>query len=170
MKKFYLLFLALMCLCSMNVFADCNCPEHNVYQTGQNCAAPCPKQVPACQKPCDKPKKKLCPEECFLCTNKSMESLFSCAGLSDTQICTAMKIQDKYALEVLSLNEKIQCEQEKYEYLTSNCASKSELRKQKKIVKELKKERKKICKCYEEQFMELLSKDQLKAYKKAKKN
>lgn len=137
----------------------------------QKQVAPCHKPVDSCQKPCDVqpsyPKSTL--NDCFLCTNRSMNSLFSCMNLSDTQICTAMKIQDKYALEVLSLNEKIQCEEQKLAQLNANCAKKSDIRKQKRYIKKLKKERKKICKCYEDQFKTLLSHDQKKAYKKAKK-
>jgi len=98
-----------------------------------------------------------------------MNNLFRQMGLSETQICTAMKIQDKYELEVLSLNERIQCEEQSLNSLKSNCAKNSQLRKQKRTIKDLKKKRKEICKCYEKQFKALLSDQQKRAYNKYKK-
>ena len=153
MKKISLLIVALFCWVSMSAFAE------------DDCKAPCPKPAPCEKKMYTRP----CPVENFLCTNKSKECLFDAAGLSDSQRCTANKIQDKYEVEVLSLNEKIKCEQERLNTMKRNCATKSEMRKQKKLIEELKKDRKDICKCYEAEFRDMLSSEQWSAYKKAKK-
>lgn len=156
MKNFGLLIFAAVVLCSVNVFADNNSTP--------------------CQKPCNTPKtceKKMytrpCPVDKFLCTGKDKDKLYKCIGLSNTQICTADKINDKYEMEVLSINEKIKCENKRLYDLKQNCMNKSEYREVKKNLKELKRERKKICKCYENQFKEILSDNQKREYKKYKK-
>ncbi len=161
MKKINLLIIALFCCLSMNAFAE------------DGCKTPCPAPSP-CEKPKPEPcEKKMysrpCPVETFLCTEKAKDCLFDAANLSESQLCAANKIQDKYELEVLSLNERIKCEQERLNSLKRSCASKSEMRKQKKIIEELKNDRKDICKCYEAQFRDMLSSEQWSAYKNAKK-
>ncbi len=147
--------------------------QYNQYYN-KSCNEPCQKQYSTpCNKPCSDP----CDEnysntygsECFLCTNRNIDELFNCMNLSETQLCTAMKIQDKYELEVLSLNERIQCEEQKIYALKQNCAKKSEIRNVNRTIKDLKKKRKEICKCYEKQFKAILSDSQIKAYKRAKK-
>jgi len=177
MKKVYLLLLSFACLSSLISYADSPCSSETGVQTKPKCGCPVHKQMQtpcvkpvqkSCQQPCKKTKP-ICPSECFLCTNKNMDDLFDCMNLSETQICTAMKIQDKYELEVLSLNERIQCEEKKICALKSSCAKKSEIRKVKRTIKDLKKKRKEICKCYEKQFKALLSDQQKRAYKKYKK-
>ena len=183
MKKIQLLLLSLVCLCSLSAFADSPCTSQMQNYSKANaypapCKKPCQKasstpsqkQAPeSCEPKCPQTYKNPCPSECFLCTNAKMNTLFKQMGLSETQICTAMKIQDKYELEVLSLNERIQCEEQNLNSLKSNCAKNSSLRKQKRIIKDLKKKRKEICKCYEKQFKALLSDQQKRAYKKYKK-
>lgn len=176
MKKFYLLILSLLCLCSLAAFAGSPCNQEQGYSkqyNGSSCQKPCQKPTQnKCAQPCETPKTcdtpcKSAQSECFLCTNKNMNSLFSAMNLSDSQICTAMKIQDKYQLEVLSMNERIQCEKQNLYSLKQKCTKGSELRKQKRTISRLEKDRKKICKCYEEQFKAILSDPQRKAYKKA---
>ncbi|MCD7879793.1 MAG: hypothetical protein LUG16_07670 [Candidatus Gastranaerophilales bacterium] len=172
MKKFYLLVLSFICLSTTLVFADSPCNSEQGYYNRQSCTKPCKKP---CNEPCKKQNpcaipdscQRPCNSQCFLCTNKDINSVFSQINLSETQICTACKIQEKYELETLSINEKIQCEQEKLGQLNSGCSTWSERHKQKKLVNRLKKDRKKICKCYEDQFKTILSNDQIKAYKKA---
>ena len=105
----------------------------------------------------------------FLCTDKDMESVFCGMNLSDSQICNAQKIQEKYEQEVYSLDERLDCERDKLEELEENCASNSEIRRQKNIIKELEKTKKKICKCYEDQFKAMLSSDQERIFNKNKK-
>lgn len=158
MKKIYLLFGVLICFCSTNVFA----------------ASPCDSEIGKanassinCQKPCEVTQYPITYSDNFLCTCKNMEKLFNCIGLSETQKCNAIKIQEKYKLEVLSLNEQIKCEEDKLCSLKKSCTTKREICKTKKRIKELKKERKRICKCYEKQFKNLMSDMQIKKYKKA---
>jgi hypothetical protein len=150
------------CLSVCNVFADSPCdsemPKHQHTRTMQE---------QNCEKPCDAPIP--CPSECFLCTNKNMCTLFSQMKLSNTQICTAEKIQDKYDLETYSISDRIKCEEESLCKMEANCCKASEIRKQKRLIKKLKNEHKKICKCYEEQFQSILSNDQKKSYRKYKK-
>lgn len=179
MKKIYFVFLSIACLCSLSAFAESPCDSEMPLQPKTSCSVPCKKP---CEKPCQKqiaqpcePKcpqtyKNPCSSECFLCTNVNSNSLFKQMGLSETQICTALKIQDKYALEVLSLNERIQCEEQKYASLNNKCSKWSERHKQKRLIKDLKKKRKEICKCYEKQFRAILSDSQWKSYKKYKKS
>lgn len=157
MKKFYLLLIAIACLCSVKVFAASPCDR----EMGMT-----PKK-PACTRPCEVTPPMPCSSENFLCTGKNMNAIFRCIGLSETQICTATKIQDKYEQEVLSLNESIQCEEGKLAQLKKTCATNWDIRKQKNVIKKLKKERKKICKCYEKQFKAILSDMQISRYKKA---
>lgn len=157
MKKIYLLLLTFVCLSGVNVYAASPCDgEMNVMPSRSTCTRPCEATPPA-----------PCTSENFLCTCKNMNALFRCIGLSETQICTATKIQDKYDTEVLSLNEKIKCEENKLSQLKKTCATGMDIRKQKNVIKKLKKERNKICKCYEKQFKALLSDMQIKKYKKA---
>ncbi|MBQ8886832.1 MAG: hypothetical protein IJY61_03940 [Candidatus Gastranaerophilales bacterium] len=163
MKKLYLLLLSFICLCSLNAFAEHNY-LHQKQQMQNNCVKPCPKKQTSCPQTMQRPR-----SECFLCTEKNMCTLFSQMRLSNTQICTAQKIQDKYDLEVYSLNDRIKCEEESLCRMEANCCKASEIRKQKRLIKKLKKERKKICKCYEEQFKSILSSDQKRSYRKYKK-
>ncbi len=197
MKKFYLLILSIVCLSAMSVYAEspcdgemgmkqnsmygsqysnqyqkpnCGCKKHT-YKKADSCAKPCSKP---CAKPCDSlpPEPEYtCSTPCsgFLCTGREADTLFQCMNLSKTQICNAMKINDKYQQEILSLNERIQCEHEKYYQLKNSCAKFGERHKQKRLVKKLEKKRKEICKCYEKQFEATLSDMQRKAYRKAKK-
>ncbi len=153
MKKISLLILTFVCFISMNAFAD-------------NCKTPCPAPNPCPKKVYTRP----CPKDTFLCTNKEKDELLKCLGLSETQMCTTEKIQDKYELETLSINERIKCEEQNLNHLKKQCASKGDMRKVKNTIKELKKERKEICKCYEKQFLAILSDEQRKAYKNYKKN
>ncbi len=170
MKKVYLLLLSFICLSTLICYADSPCDNEMNIQPKTKYGYPAYKQqaIP-CRKPCENNYRRTCPSECFLCTNKNTDELFRCMNLSETQICSAVKIQDKYELEVLSLNEKIQCEEEKICALKKNCAKKSEIRKVNRNIKDLKKERKKICKCYEKQFEAMLSNQQKRVYNKNKK-
>lgn len=165
MKKVYLLLLSFMCLCTLSAFAghDGCCPEKK----------PC---KPACEKPCEKQCEKPCPQPCmtpmsdtFLCTCANLDEIAQCLNLSDSQLCNAHKIQEKYDQEVYSFNDRIQCEEEKLTQLEDECASYMETRKQKDAIKKYKKERNKICDCYEKQFKATLSKEQIKEYNKIKK-
>ena len=70
-----------------------------------------------CSKPCSTPEES-CPQEyetntCdkFLCTDSDIETIFDETGLSESQICTARKIQEKYEQEALSVNDRIQYEE-----------------------------------------------------------
>ena len=93
MKKISYLFMCVVCLCSLSSYADMD------YSTKTNC------EKPSSPNPCQKSYQTPCPSSCFLCTNANMNTLFKQMNLCETQICNAMKIQDKYAQEVLSLNE-----------------------------------------------------------------
>ncbi len=184
MKKIYLLLLSFICLTAMSVYADSPCdsemhtkqkaPCQRCKKYHKNYSASQTRTTRTCKTPC----KTLPPQpeysyeqtcDGFLCSAKDSNTLFKCMHLSETQICNAMKIQEKYEQEVLSLNERIQCENEKYYQLKSSCAKGSEVRKQKRLVKKLMKTKKDICKCYEKQFEATLSDMQRKAYRKAKK-
>lgn len=178
MKKLHLLFLSFICLCSLSAFADSPCDKEankTISQQGQFQRQKTYHYYnKAQQQPCQKPVQNQCVKQktnCtnFLCSNVDMNSLFKKMCLSDTQICNAQKIQDRYEHEVLSLSERIDCENVKYNQLKQSCAKKSELRKQKRLIRKLEKKRKEICKCYEKEFKTTLSKDQQKAYKKYKK-
>ncbi len=173
MKKFYIVLLSFVCLCSMSAYAwhdNCNKCNKNQNIFSRLCNKPC--ETP-CQKPCEKkyesPCKKSCELEnfnCFLCTKANQDNLFKQMNLSETQICAATKIQDKYEQEVLSLNERIQCDKEKLAKLENNCGKKSDIRREKRSIKKLERKRKDICKCYEKQFQAMISNDQNKIYKK----
>lgn len=156
MKKINLLILSLFCLCSLAAFAthDNCCKEP---QPAPKCETPCPQTYDSTS--CDY----------FLCTDKNMNTIFSGMNLSNAQICNAQKIQEKYEQEVLSLEEKLECENAKLSELEESCASASEIRKQKNAIKELEKTKKKICECYESQFKATLSSDQERIYNKNKK-
>ena len=175
MKKLSILFLSFVCLSSLSVFANSPCDSEMAKRTYQtNKTMPQKRtyqyyyktQQQPCQKQCDKPKSTC---NYFLCTNADMNTLFTNMCLSETQICNAEKINDKYNQEVLSLTERIECENQKYCQMKENCAKASELRKQKRLIRKLEKKRKEICKCYEKEFKTTLSKDQQKAYNKYKK-
>lgn len=159
MKKICLLFMCIVCLCSLSSYADMSYAT----KTNTNCEKPCTPN------PCQKSYQTPCPSSCFLCTSANMNTLFKQMKLCDTQICNAMKIQDKYVQEVLSLNERIECEKATLCRLEQNCAKGSEIRKQKRLIKKLEKKRKEICKCYEKQFKATLSSDQQRLYNKYKK-
>lgn len=174
MKKLYLLFLSFICLCSLSAFADSPCDKEIKKVPSTNCQKPCTKQYQRtyqtpCQQPCQKTYTQPCSCNKFLCTNADMNTLFKNMNLSSSQICNAEKIQSKYEQEVLSLNERIQCEREKLCKLEQTCAKGSELRKQKRLIKKLEKKKKEICECYEKQFKATLSSMQQKAYRKYKK-
>ena len=160
MKKFYVLLMTFACLNVCNVFADSPCDKNMPQQTKTM-------QQQNCEKPCDAPLP--CRSECFLCTNKNTEDLVNEVGLSDTQVCTTMKLQEKYEQEVLSINEQIECESARLNELKANCAKYSDIRKQKHTIKKLKKAKKEICECYEKQFKALLSNEQKNRYNKYKK-
>ncbi len=164
MKKLYLLFLALTCLSAANAFAESPCDNMQPQTINQ-------RMKNKCSQPCEQIQKKDCQtqvSECFLCTKAHTATLFKQLGLSDSQICTAMKIQEKYEQEVLSLNEKLHCEKVKLYQMNKNCAKKSEIWKQKHEVKKLKKAKKEICEYYEKQFKAILSGPQKKCYNKYK--
>ncbi len=193
MNKFCLLLLSFICMGALSCYADSPCDSEANMPKKLPCASSAGKSVQnygydnnktgsKCNKqfngrynnksvnnPCDKSCNNNFGSECFLCTNKNTDELFKCMNLSETQLCTAMKIQDKYEIEVLSLNEKIQCEEQKISSLKKNCAKNREIRNVNRTIRDLKKKRKEICKCYEKQFEALLSDSQKKAYKKAKK-
>ena len=157
MKKLSILFLSFICLSSLSIFADSPCDKEV-----KN------KQVMSYQKPCQKQYTSQSTSNCFLCTDAKKNTLFKQMCLSDTQICNANKIQDKYEQEVLSLCERIDCEKVKYNQLKQACAKANELRKQKRLIKKLEKKKKEICNCYEKEFKTTLSKDQEKLYRKYK--
>ena len=161
MKKIYVLLMSFACLSIANAFADSPCDSEMPKQQTRTI------QQQNCDKPCEKPVQ--CPSECFLCTGKNINDLFEEICLSETQACTALKIQEKYEVEVLSVNEQIECEGAKLNEMKSNCAKYSEIRKQKNVIKKLEKTKKEICKCYEKQFKSLLSDVQKKKYNKYKK-
>ena len=161
MKKIYVLFMTFACLSIANVFADSPCDNEMPNQNTRTM------QQQNCQKPCDAPLPFR--SECFLCTNKNIEDLINEVGLSDTQACTTMKLQEKYEQEVYSLNERICCEEKTLAQLEATCSKWSDRHKQKRLIKRLENDKKKICKCYEEQFKTTLSPDQIREYNRAKK-
>lgn len=188
MKKFYSVIMTFLCLAGSAVFAAAPCDSEQGYNqnampcvkpasqpyTAKNCSKPCPvKKKDLCEKPCPNG----CPDEVtpvctgdnFLCTGKDKHSLYQCLKLSATQVCTAEKINDKYQLEVLSLNERLNCEYRKKAEMKQKCASRKDLRASRKVINDLKKERRKICECYEKEFKNILSEQQIKSYKKFKK-
>ena len=159
MKKLSILFLSFVCLSSLSVFADSPCDKEVKQKPKTSCEKPCPKTYTPSYK-----------SRCFLCTDVEINTLLKQMCLSETQICNAHKIQDKYEQEVLSLCERIDCENVKYNQLKQACAKSSELRKQKRLIRKLERKRKDICKCYEKEFKTTLSKDQIKSYNKIKRN
>ena len=161
MKKVCFLFMCIVCLCSLSSYADSH------YANQGNQMTKCEKT--STPNPCQKSYQTPCPSSCFLCTNANMNTLFKQMNLCDTQICNAMKIQDKYSQEVLSLNERIECEKATLCKLEQTCTKKGEIRKQKSLIKKLEKKKKEICKCYEKQFKATLSSDQQRLYNKYKK-
>ncbi len=185
MKKLYVLILSVLCLCASSALANSPC-DSEMKSWGwhpwkmankSNCQKPCKKacsipcQTPApCESQCPQTYTNPCAVDGFLCTNKDMNCLFRQMNISETQRCTAMKIQDKYEQEVMSLNERIECEENNINSLKRNCAKRSQLRKQNRVIKDLKKKRKEICKCYEKQFKAILSQPQIKEYNKYKKS
>ncbi len=165
MRKFYALIVSFLCLGLSCVYADSPCDGEMKGKTFQNQQM---RRMPNVQNPSYNSvnnDRNLC--KCFLCKKQRTDFLFKALCLSDTQICTALKIQDKYELEVLSLNERIACEKEKLCALENNCVSGCEKREQKRLIKRLEKDKKQICECYEKQFKSILSDTQLKTYKKS---
>lgn len=161
MKKFNLLLLTLICLCSLTAYAGCGSCSKEQVQPRTSCETPCETKCPqTCITPCS---------ERFLCTKTNLDSLKSCMNLSEAQLCNAHKIQEKYDQEVYSMNERIKCEKQKLCQMERNCAKGSEIRKQKRLIRRLEKEIKKICDCYEKQFKATLSDQQIRAYNKSKK-
>ena len=145
MKKIGIYIVCVALLASLQALADCGCPkEENI----------CPQtyETSTCNK--------------FLCTNSEMEDIFHETGLSDSQICTARKLQEKYELETLSVNDRLQYEENVLNEYLATCANNSDIREQKRKIKNLKKTRNDICKCYEKQFKVMLSTPQRKAYNK----
>ena len=124
MKKLSILFLSFVCLSSLSVFADSPCDKEVKQKPKTNCEKPCPKTYTPSYK-----------SRCFLCTDVEINALLKQMCLSETQICNAHKIQDKYEQEVLSLCERIDCENVKYNQLKQACAKSSELRIQNNIIK-----------------------------------
>lgn len=188
MKKIYYVFVLIAFVCGLNAFANAPCDNEQGYtRSGASCQKPCPKPYTAkkCTNPCPVTQSNLCEKPCpngcpekvtpvctgdnFLCTGKDKHSLYQCLNLSATQVCTAEKINDKYQLEVLSLNERLDCEYRNRGALKQNCTKRCDLRASKKVINDLKKERRKICECYEKEFKNILSEEQIKSYKKYKK-
>ena len=156
MKKIGLLILCVSILASMQVLADCDkCekPENKCQKAEQTC--PQTYETNTCNK--------------FLCTNSDIETIFDETGLSDSQICTAKKLQEKYEQETLSVNDRITYEENVLNEYQATCASNSEIRAQKRKIKKLKKTRNEICRCYEKQFKSILSDGQRRAYNKYRK-
>ncbi len=147
MKKIGIYMVCIALLASLQAFADCEFPVKNI----------CPQTYE--QNQCDK----------FLCTNSDIEDIFHETGLSDSQICTARKLQEKYELETLSVNDRLEYEENVLNEYINTCADNNCIREQKKKIKNLKKTRNDICKCYEKQFKVMLSNAQRKAYNKYRK-
>lgn len=104
----------------------------------------------------------------FLCSKSDIETIFYETGLSDSQICTARKLQEKYEQETLSVNDRLTYEQNVLNEYYKTCVKNSDIRKQKRKIKNLNKTKKDICKCYEKQFKVMLSDAQRKVYNKYK--
>ena len=151
MKKTGIFILCAILIASMQAFAD-NCSK--------DCDNTCPKEVEMC------PNNDLNNNNCFLCTNSDMEIVFKETGLSDSQICTARKLQEKYEQETLSVNDRLEYEENVLNEYNATCANKSDIRSQKKKINDLKKTKNDICKCYQKQFKVMLSDAQRKEYKK----
>ena len=149
MKKFYAIICCLLCFISMSAFADCCSDktktifENTPMETCQN--------NPECN---------------FLCYCIKKCDLYKKLCMSETQKCRADKIQANYEFDTLSIREKIKCEEEVLSALMKKCACESEIKAQKKIIKALKKDLKKTCKCYDKEFKAMLSERQTKQYKK----
>lgn len=171
MKKLSILLLSFFCLCSLNAYATHNgCCHNNNTPVKKSCETPCQKPAEnVCEKPCPQPCKTPCSTDRFLCTKVNLDTLAKCINLSSSQLCNAHKIHEKYEQEVYSYNDRIQCEKQKLCEMEKTCTNKSDIRKQKRNIKNYENEKKKICKCYEKQFKATLSKDQIRQYNKAKK-
>lgn len=144
MKKLGIYIVCVLLLASLEVLAMPGCVEENT----------CPQTYET--NPCSK----------FLCTNSDIETVFDETGLSESQICTAKKLQEKYELETLSVNDRLMYEENVLNEYIQTCTKNSDIREQRKKIKDLKKTRNDICKCYEKQFKSMLSTPQRKAYNK----
>lgn len=148
MKKIVSVICLLFCFVSLVAVADCKSNKKSTLQR-----AP----IESCQDN----------EECdFLCWCIKKCELYKTLCLSDSQKCRADKIQNNFEFDTLSLREKIKCEQEILSKLMQKCACESEVKAQKKKIKALRKELKETCKCYSDEFREILSEKQDKQYKK----
>ncbi len=158
MKKILLFTLCILCLNLNTAFAthDSNCNKQ-------------PSTISECPKPCPQTYKEANRTDCFLCSGKTLHELTKCMNLSEAQLCNAYKLQEKYEQEVYSLNERICCEEKTLAKLEATCSKWSDRHKQKSLIKKLNRDKKKICKCYEDQFKTTLSADQIREYNRAKK-
>ena len=155
MKKIWIFIVCSLLLASLQAIGDANdtnCINSEKHQTESTC--PQTRETNKCNK--------------FLCTDSDMETIFDEIGLSDSQICTTMKIQEKYEQETISVNDRLLYEENVLNEYIATCADNRDKRNQKKKIKNLKKTRDEICKCYEQQFKTILSKGQKSAYSKYK--
>ena len=143
MKKVYLLLLSFAFLCSLSGFANSPCDSEMKMQPKTQTSVPCQKP---CQKPCNKP-----------CEKPSPQAYVKPCS-SECFLCTNKNMKTLFTQMQANL-----CQ------LKQSCAKRSQINKVKKTIKNLKKKRKEICKCYEKQFKALLSDQQKKAYRKYKK-
>ncbi len=153
-------------------------------------ACPCQVQTPGCCEkpketcgcPCQTPQPKCCDDKSNCCTPDenvikeesccypmSQTELFKKLCLDQCQMDKACCLFEKFKCDVQPLKDSLKCEKEKLCKMIRCNASKCEINAQKEKIKTLKRDIKGKWECYEDSLKCILTKCQLKEYKKIKK-
>lgn len=172
MKKLSILFCTIVFFGALAAHSACSCGGVGC----DSCAvpAPCDSCCPAAPAPCDTGDEVTCKLPiCNLCecpcSKITKEEIYKKLCLTQCQIDQACALHEKYKSDTQCIRDSLKCEEDKLCALKAKCASKCEIKVQKKKVKELKNRLKCFCKDYEEQFLCLLTSEQQACYKKLKK-
>ncbi len=143
------------CACPCATPAPCPCAT----------PAPCPCVAPADPCNCKVPTEAVVKEESS-CYQLSQCDLFKKLCLDSCQLEKAKCLYSKYLCDTTPLKDRLKCEKEKLCKMVKGCATPCEIKEQKKLIKDIKQDIKDKWECYQNSLKELLTKDQLKEYKK----
>lgn len=166
MKKLCLLLCSLFFMSALATQAICPCEETIPVNT---CC--CETPAPCCETPkpcCAVPNETVIKKE-SCCWQMTQIQLFNCLCLNQCQMEKACCIYNKYVCDSKEIKDRLNCEKARLCQMIKGCCSKCEIKAQEKKIKEIKKELKDRFACYEDQLKELLSKKQLKEYKRINK-
>lgn len=166
MKKLALLLCSIVFMGALATQAACPC-KTEIAADPPCCETP----VPCCETPkpcCSAPDENIVKQD-SCCWGMTQVELFNRLCLSQCQMEKACCLYNKYRYDAADIKDRLTCAKNKLCLMLKGCATPCEIKCQQKKIRDIKNDLEEKWDCYEDQLKGILTKQQLKCYKKINK-